>query len=589
MSLRGYLLWLVLVATLPALIFSAWLIYKSADEQRTSIKAEIEDSAEILARDIDAELNQIIGALDVLAVSNALASDDLRGFHAVARRVLKNHPEWANIVLVGPHGEHLVNLNLPYGSALPPLSKPEVFLESARDKSPRVSNATVGVTVKRLLTVVAVPVMRDGEVKYVLGVAQEANDWEQMMRDRLPRGMQATLMDREYTIVARTLDNERFAGKKPAKPLVDGVAQDPGRGELRGITLDGFPGHGFYRRLAFSGWTVAVFMPVESFEQPMRAVLGQLGAGFLLLIAGTLAIAWWLGRWIASAITQLAESVQAVGRGGYPLPVDTRIREVRAANGALHSAAALLAGRLHREQAVREDLELADRAKDEYLAMLAHELRNPLAPINAALYILAEEPLSGEAARRARTVIGRQAQHLSRLVDDLLDVTRLASGKVELHREALSVDDVLRQAVEDHAELAARAKVHLALEAPPEPVLVHGDRTRLAQIAGNLLQNAVRFTPAGGHVTVSLERRGAEARISVRDTGTGIEPQLLPRLFEPFVQGAHVAARAKGGLGLGLVLVKGLAELHGGRVEAFSAGPGKGAEFIVTLPALQDH
>jgi signal transduction histidine kinase len=334
---------------------------------------------------------------------------------------------------------------------------------------------------------------------------------------------------------------------------------------------------------------VAVFTPVETFDEPVRAVLGQLGAGFLLLIAGTLAIAWWLGRWIASAITQLAASVQAVGRGGYPLPVDTRIREVRAATGALHGAAALLAGRLHREQAVREDLETADRAKDEYLAMLAHELRNPLAPINAALYILAEEPLSGEAARRARTVIGRQAQHLSRLVDDLLDVTRLASGKVELHREAVSLDDVLRLSVEDHAEIAARANVDFALEVPEKPVLVHGDRTRLAQIAGNLLQNAVRFTPAGGRVTVSLEQRGAEARISVRDTGTGIEPELLPRLFEPFVQGAHVAARAKGGLGLGLALVKGLAELHGGRVEAFSAGPGKGAQFIVTLPALQDH
>jgi signal transduction histidine kinase len=588
-SLRGYLLWLVLVATLPALVFSAWLIYKSADERRGFVKEEVADATEILAREVDAQLRQTVAALEVLALSNVLARDDLGGFYQVAQRVLRSHADWANVVLVSPQGEHLVNLNVPYGAALPPLSRPEVFLASARSRSSQVSNTTLGVTVKRLLTVVAVPVMRDDEVKYVLGVAQQAGNWDQSMRDRLPHRMHATLLDREYTIVARTLDNERFAGKKPARPFLDGLARDPERGELQGVTLEGFRGYGYYRRLPFSGWTIAVFTPVETFDEPMRAVLGQLGAGFLLLIAATLVIAWVLGRQIAAAIGSLTASMHAVGNGGYPLPVDARIREVGEANQALENAAQLLAGRLSREQAARAEIEAADRAKDEYLAMLAHELRNPLAPINAALFILAEEPLSSEAARRARTVLGRQAQHLGRLVDDLLDVTRLASGKVELHSEAVSVDEVLRQSVEDHAELAAKANVELALEVPERPVLVHGDRTRLAQIAGNLLQNAVRFTPAGGRVTVSLERHGAKARISVRDTGTGIEPQLLPRLFEPFVQGGHVATRARGGLGLGLALVKGLAELHDGRVEAFSAGPGHGAEFVVTLPALADR
>jgi len=588
-SLRGYLLWLVLVATLPALVFSTWLIYKSADEERTFRKAEIEDTSEILARDIEAYFQQSVASLEVLSVSGALVANDLRAFHELARRLLKNHPEWANIVMVGPNGEHLLNLNRPYGMPLPPLARPEVFQESARLRRPQVSNVTEGVTLQRLLTIVVFPVVRGTQVKYVLGVAQEARNWEAFLNSRLPQGMYATLLDREHTIVARTLHNERYAGSKPVGTFVDALTRDPKRGVLKGPVLEGFEGYGAYRQIPFSGWTVSAFMPSEAVEGPVLALLAQLGAGFLLLMATTLVIAWVLGRQIAAAIGSLTASMHAVGKGGYPLPVDTRIREVGEANQALENAAELLAGRLSREQAARAEIEAADRAKDEYLAMLAHELRNPLAPINAALYILAEEPLSGEAARRARTVIGRQAQHLSRLVDDLLDVTRLASGKVELHREAVSVDDVLRLSVEDHAELAARANVHLALEVPEKPVVVHGDRTRLAQIIGNLLQNAVRFTPAGGRIDVSLERRGAEARISVRDTGTGIEPELLSRLFEPFVQGAHVAARAKGGLGLGLALVKGLAELHGGRAEAFSAGPGQGAEFVVTLPALPDR
>jgi signal transduction histidine kinase len=587
-SLRGYLLWLVLVATLPALIFSSWLIYELADEERVSIKEEIKDITEILARDIDAQILQSVASLEVLSVSGVLMADDLRGFHGLAQRLMRNHPDWANIVLTGPDGEHLLNLNRPYGTPLPPLARPEVFKASARSRAPQVSNVTPGVTLQRLLTVVAFPVVRDTEVKYVLGVAQDASNWEAFMSARLPNGMQATLLDREYTIVARTLHNERYAGKKPVQTFLEALKRNPKAGLLHGPALEGFTGYGAYQQVTSSGWTVSAFMPAEAVEAPVLASLARLGAGFLLLIAVSVALAWLLGHRIAEAIRGLTKSMHAVGNGGYPLPVDTRIREVQGANRALENASALLAGRLSREQAARAEIEAADRAKDEYLAMLAHELRNPLAPINAALFILADEPLSSEAARRARTVIGRQARHLGRLVDDLLDVTRLASGKVDLHREAVSVNEVLRQAVEDHAGLAARANVALALDVPEQPVLVMGDRTRLAQIVGNLLQNAVRFTPPGGRIAVSLQRRGAEARIGVRDSGLGIEPDLLARIFEPFVQGRHVAARAKDGVGLGLALVKGLVELHEGRAEAFSAGPGQGAEFVVTLPVLQD-
>jgi len=229
-------------------------------------------------------------------------------------------------------------------------------------------------------------------------------------------------------------------------------------------------------------------------------------------------------------------------------------------------------------------VEAADKAKDYFLSMLAHELRNPLAPIGAALYVLEQEKLESDAARRARTVIGRQLQHMNRLVDDLLDVTRIVRGNVDLHRETVNLTETLRSVAEDHAQIASKAAIELALEVPDEPVRVDGDPTRLAQIVGNLLQNAVRFTPAGGRIVLSLARRGASAEIRVKDTGAGIEPELLKNLFQPFVQGAQAGATARGGLGLGLSLVRLLAELHGGSAQAFSDGPGQGAEFVVSLP-----
>jgi PAS domain S-box-containing protein len=226
----------------------------------------------------------------------------------------------------------------------------------------------------------------------------------------------------------------------------------------------------------------------------------------------------------------------------------------------------------------------ADRHKDEFLGILSHELRNPLAPIWNSIYILDHAEPGGEQARRAREVIARQAGHLGRLVDDLLDVTRIANGKVDLRRTRLELGELVRRTGEDHRALLEQHGVTLELALPDAPVWVDGDLTRLAQVVGNLLQNAAKFTATGGRVTLSLVTAGGEAEIRVRDTGTGIEPALLEQVFEPFTQGAQGLARTAGGLGLGLALVKGLAALHGGRVAARSDGPGQGTEFVVTLP-----
>jgi PAS domain S-box-containing protein len=231
------------------------------------------------------------------------------------------------------------------------------------------------------------------------------------------------------------------------------------------------------------------------------------------------------------------------------------------------------------EAAMRE----ADRRKDEFLALLSHELRNPLAPILTAAQLM---QLRGDVATpREREVIVRQVQHLARLVDDLLDVSRVARGKIKLAKQPLELAIVVAQAVEATASLFEQRRHRLELAVPAAGLLVDADEVRLVQVVSNLLTNAARYTHPGGRVEVTAGREGREVVLRVRDDGAGIDGELLPHVFEMFVQDARGLDRGQGGLGLGLSLVKTLTELHGGTVEASSEGPGRGSEFTVRLPA----
>ena len=235
------------------------------------------------------------------------------------------------------------------------------------------------------------------------------------------------------------------------------------------------------------------------------------------------------------------------------------------------------------EEALRE----AGKRKDEFLAVLSHELRNPLAPIRNSLYVLGRAEPGSERARHAMAVIERQVEHMAHLVADLLDVSRITMGKVELQCERIDLGDVIARTLEDHASVLSARGIDLRAELTPEAVWVYGDAVRLGQALGNLLHNASKFTNEGGSVTVSLEQDSEGALVRVRDTGLGIAPEVLGRVFEPFTQADRTLDRAAGGLGLGLALVKGLVELHGGSGGASSEGIGKGAEFTFRLPTVQ--
>ncbi len=240
-----------------------------------------------------------------------------------------------------------------------------------------------------------------------------------------------------------------------------------------------------------------------------------------------------------------------------------------------------------RYRALAEQLACANRRKDEFLAMLAHELRNPLAPISTAVQLLRIAAEDTQRVRRTAELIGRQVAHMTQLVDDLLDVSRVTRGQVRIDHEPVALDEVVRDALEQaRPQVEARQHTLQVAPAPQPPLVVRGDRGRLVQVLVNLLNNAAKYTPEGGHLTLSVRAEGQDAVLAVKDDGIGIDAQLLPHVFELFTQARRTPDRSQGGLGLGLALVRSLVALHGGTVTAESAGPGQGSCFTVRLPAL---
>jgi PAS domain S-box-containing protein len=238
------------------------------------------------------------------------------------------------------------------------------------------------------------------------------------------------------------------------------------------------------------------------------------------------------------------------------------------------------------QKRAREELQEEARRKDEFLAMLAHELRNPLAPVRNALQIMKMPGVDQAAFLQAREIMERQIQHLVRLVDDLLDVSRIMRNRIELRKEKLEIGKVFTRAVE-MAQSTIDAQGHqLSVSLPPTPIFLEGDPVRLAQVFNNLLMNAAKYTEKAGRIWLSGEQVNGDVLVRVRDTGIGIDPELLPKIFDLFVQSERSLARSQGGLGIGLSLVKRLVEMHGGSIRVGSTGPGQGSEFVICLPAL---
>jgi len=254
--------------------------------------------------------------------------------------------------------------------------------------------------------------------------------------------------------------------------------------------------------------------------------------------------------------------------------------------GALIGAVNVLVDISDRKRA-EDALKEADRSKNEFLATLAHELRNPLAPIRAAVKILELNTNITPESQSALAVIDRQTRQMTRLIDDLLDIARITSNKLELRKERIELREVLKAAVETSKPLMEQRAHELIVEADDQPIYLDGDLVRLAQVISNLLNNAAKYTESGGRIWLTAAQREGKAVVTVRDTGIGIAPEVLPRIFEMFTQVGRTMVGSQGGLGIGLTLVRRLVQMHGGSISVHSDGPGAGSEFVIYLPIYE--
>jgi len=583
-----YLFGVVVGLLVPAMVFAVVVVVAYDRHQRAAVQRGWVETARALVSAVDRELIGATRVLQTLGTAQSLDRGDLATFHHGASRVLATRPGWESITLAESSGRVVVDTSIPVGAPGPALRDPTSFAEVLRTGQPVIGALTR--SGGRHVFPIRVPIVRDGAVAYVLTALVPPDAIAEILkRQDTPPGVLAGVFDAQGTVVARTSGAETYVGR-PVSPDVLRLlrARDEGwAGVTR--TLEGAPVYAAFSRSPTTRWGVALGIPAAAVDGALsRSLTAMIVGGLAVLLLAT-AVSVHMGRRIARPLETLAAATRGFGRAGRLIPeaafrgpeeVVTVARALADAAAEQHRAEAERAALLAVAEAARAQAERANRAKDEFLAVLSHEIRNPLNAISGAVAVLER---TGMLAAPVFEILKRQAQQLARFVDDLLEVTRLGSPTIQLRREPVALHELVRRTV-----LAFQPRVQTAghvLRLESDVVWVDGDPGRLEQIVANLIDNALKYTPNGGEVTVSLGAVDHRAVLKVSDTGSGISPELLPRVFELFVRGSE-AASLPAGLGVGLALVQRLVELHGGEVTAASAGQGKGSCFTVVLPRL---
>jgi signal transduction histidine kinase len=537
----------VVLASLPLMLLAAAVVYLLWEQQQSQFRLQQEATARTVAASIDKEIAGTIGQLEYMASSPALDRPTLRSFVDDARRALTVTRHWSNLIVFSADGRVLLNARFPEADGTPPDLPHHVKAASAAGE-PMVSDLYFDAAAAREVIAVIVPVLREERAGRALAALLELDTLDELVREGAYGGGVVSILDRERQFVSRSISPQASRGLQPAGALA-AATQAAREGRGRYALLEGGEAFTAWTPVGDTGWTVTVSVPVSIVDALLYRHLWMLALAEGLILLMVLPVAHRLGREAQARAQAQAER--------------DRLFE--------------------REREARDAAERANRAKDEFLAMLGHELRNPLAAVSNAVHLLDMDRVTPEGTAFARAVIARQSAHLTRLIDDLLDVGRAISGKIHLQRELIDLAGVAKSAV-NTIRAAGKAGSHrLTMDAAS--VYVEGDRTRLEQVIVNLLANALSYTPAGGSVHIAVRRRRGQAVLVVRDDGVGLRPEELERVFELFYQ-AQGALHRQGGLGIGLTLVRRLVELHGGTISVASEGSGKGAEFTVCLPAV---
>ncbi|HET7729475.1 MAG TPA: ATP-binding protein [Usitatibacter sp.] len=590
--LRRRLFLLAAAGILPLALTAGFALYALFQQQRAEAQRTTLEIARALSTAIDSEIGRTLSVLQVLSTAVDLDVGNVASFGERMRRVAGAHPDWVAVSLASIDGHRLMDTRAAVGAALPPFVEQDSVKAAVATRRPVIG--TLGRARDGGWAIpIRVPVLRGGEVRFVLTALLRPDSLLALVkRQRLEAGSVVTAVDARGARVFRLPRNDEYIGTPVSGTLEKMIAG--GRPEETGVTFtsEGDEVYTAFTRSPLSGWIVALGVPRARVDAAAWRSLYTFGGGIALsaLLGGLMALV--IARSINRPMAQLRSAAQAVGEGRAPQPVDTAIREIRDVSTALALSAGQRAAAegerealLRSEQAARAEAEAANRAKDEFLAMLGHELRNPLGAASNAVALLQNPAVPGTARDEATAIIQRQVSHLTRLTDDLLDAGRALTGKIVLRREAIDLAGATQQAVAT-LKAAGRFARHHVIEQYAS-AWAEVDPIRLDQIVANLLVNATKYTQSGGTIRVVVEAVGDDAVIRVADDGIGLAPELAPRVFDLFVQGERDLDRAQGGLGIGLTLVRRLAELHGGSASAHSEGKGRGSEFVVRFPRVQ--
>lgn len=576
---------LILITLLPVAgvgVVGTWLLVQ---REIGAVQAGTWERTRALTTAVDAELQASISALQLLAASPLLRAGALEAFRPEAERALHLRREkWLGLeVTDAVTGEAVLSAGEGARLPAPPPADPLSLQQSVQTRRAAVSALLVAPPGGRKLFAIRVPVVADTEpVRRIVTAFIDLQVLDQLVEaQRFPTEWAAAVVDGQSNLVVR----------KPAMPegmrigeSLRRALQSPTHGWTQGRLADGRQVYRTVQRSTLSDWSVAVAIPKAEVEESLRYVK-LLWLGFGIALAGSLWLAWWLAKGVGAPITALADAAPALGRGqALALPDPGSIEEVRRLYDALQQASARLRERDADRAAAEAALRAANRAKDEFLAMLGHELRNPLSSLSNAAELLQHGAQRADVIPKVAGVLSRQVGQMTRLVDDLLEVGRVTAGKINLVKAPLDLAEAVRHSFAALDGTGRLAGHHVALDM--QPVWVEADAARLEQVIANLLDNALKYTPAGGRIGITVRAEGDSAVLEVSDTGQGMSPELAQRAFDLFVQGERPLARDSGGLGIGLTLAQRLAQLHGGEISAHSAGEGQGSTFRVRLPAI---
>lgn len=600
-TIEWELRWIVLMTTIPMFVASALLLYQVHLEGRAMIERDAGATARALIMAVDRDLAGAQAAATVLATSPALQADDIRTFRAQATAILPSIPG-SNIVLTDSSGQQVLNSLRPEAEALPRHGNPDLVQRVVSTGKPIISDLYIGGVRRAPVISIDAPVFRDGKVTYDLSVGFFPDRLAEILQsERLPSGWVAAIFDRRGIIVARTHAADQFVGKSGAPALITQIAQVP-EGIVATTTLEGIKVSSVFSRSPYSGWAVAIGLPTNEVNARQWRSLGWAAAMTLALVICGLVAAHITGARLTRAIHALGSMALAFGRGQSVALRPFGLKEVDAVAKSLAEGASLLQKRTDerdreleqrlKAQFERQAAEDAARDRSTHFAYLSHELRSPLLAIHGYAEMIARG--ASKAGHEQRLIdysdrIQRGVDHVREIIDEILDYARYEANALEIHPEPVDAAEAIREAVELMEGSARVARVALTYRVPADLPELDADASRLRQILLNLLSNAMKFTRAGGTVTVNATMLDAtRLAINVEDNGIGISADDLERVMQPFKQSQTTSEQRFKGTGLGLPLTKGLVELHGGSLTLKSTR-GVGTVATVVLPIVHNR